>query len=323
MAWQDVHLEGEVQHVSSQKRILITGASGVIGRALVEDLSANGYEVVALSSADGDLRSEAVAEDLICGAAPWAVVHLAARVRGLGGNIGTQGRAFLDNVRVNTNVVEAARKADVKKFVAMGTTAVYSDQVSLPMREDDIWIGPPHHSEAGYAHAKRAMIAQLQAYRSEYGMDYAVALSTNLYGPHDRFDVQHGHVLPSLVAKFHEAAANGTDVTVWGTGTPTRDFVYAADAARAMRLIMEEYSGVINLATGMSVTIREAVDYLVKIADIQGSVIWDDTKPDGQHARAYDVRRISDLGWRPRIDLFEGLERTYCWYAENVAMARR
>lgn len=309
--------------MSSLRRVLVTGASGVIGHALVEELTAHDYDVVTVSSADGDLRSDQVAEELIGSAEPWGVVHLAARVRGLGGNIGTQGRAFLDNVRMNTNVVEAARKAGVSKFVAMGTTAVYSDQAPLPMREDDIWIGPPHYSEAGYAHAKRAMIAQLQAYRSEYGMDYAVALSTNLYGPHDRFDPQHGHVLPSLVAKFHQAAVEGTDVTVWGTGTPTRDFVYAADAARAMRLILEGYSGVINLATGISVTIREAVEYLAEIVDFPGSVMWDDTKPDGQHARAYDVRRISELGWRPRIDLAEGLERTYRWYVDNVATARR
>jgi len=306
-----------------ERRVAITGASGVVGKALTDELRAHDYDVIALTSADGDLRIQEVAERLILDLKPWAVVHLAARVRGLMGNVDAQGRAYLDNIRVNTNVVEAARLAGVTKLLGMGSTAVYSDCVPLPMSEDDLWLGGPHGSEAGYAHAKRAMIAQLEAYHAEYGMDYAVALSTNLYGPHDRFDEVHGHVLPSLVAKFHRAATTGSDVDVWGTGTPTRDFLYATDAARALRIVLEQYSGVINMATGTSVTIRDIADLLTDISGLTGAVTWDRSKPDGQHARAYDVSRIHALGWRPEVDLREGLAATYQWYAEHWREARR
>ncbi len=306
-----------------QTRVLITGAAGVVGSALVSELSDAGYAVVATSSSDGDLRVLEEAERIIGDASPEIVVHLAARVHGLMGNIHAQGRAYLDNIRMNTNVVEAARKVGVKKFVGMGSTAVYSDVAPLPMAEESIWSGPPHGSEAGYAHAKRAMIAQLEAYHHEYGMDFAVALSTNLYGPGDRFDEAKGHVLPSLVSKFHRAVTTGTDVTVWGTGTPTRDFVYSSDAARALRMIIEGFTGVINLATGTSVTIREAAETLQKVSGLQGDIQWDASKPDGQHTRAYDVTKIRALGWEPAVDLAEGLEQTYRWYESHYPAVRR
>lgn len=305
------------------KRVLVTGSAGVVGTALTTELRARGYEVVPSTSQDGDLRDPKVAERIVGDAEADAVVHLAARVHGLMGNISAQGRAYLDNIRINTNVVEAARAAGVRKFVGMGSTAVYSDVVPLPMNESTVWMGPPHQSESGYAHAKRAMIAQLEAYNDEYGLDYAVTLSTNLYGPADRFDEAHGHVLPSLVSKFHRAVTTGTDVTVWGTGTPTRDFLYASDAARALRIVMESGSGVINLATGTSVTIREAVETLAKVTQFQGDVVWDASRPDGQHARTYDVTKIRALGWEPQVSLADGIDATYRWYSDNLAIARR
>lgn len=305
------------------EKVLLTGASGVVGTALVDDLRAHGYDVVPVTSADGDLREPTQAERIIGDASPDAVVHLAARVHGLMGNIHAQGRAFLDNVRMNTNVVEAARLAGVRKVVAMGSTAIYSDTAPRPLSESAIWTGAPHGSEAGYAHAKRAMIAQLEAYHEEYGLEYAVALSTNLYGPGDRFDEAQGHVLPSLVSKFHRAVTSGTQVTVWGSGTPTRDFVYSTDAARALRLILEGYSGVINLATGTSVTIREAVETLADVSGYTGEIVWDSSKPDGQRKRTYDVGKVNALGWAPRVSLREGLDTTYRWYAEHHDVARR
>lgn len=305
-----------------RERVLITGSAGVVGSALVREMSAAGYDVAAVSFRDGDLRVPGVAERIVSENQPEVILHIAARVHGLMGNIGSQGSAFLDNVQMNTNMIEAARKAGVRKFVGMGSTAVYSDSVALPMSESSIWDGPPHSSEAGYAHAKRAMIAQLEAYHQEFGLDYAVALSTNLYGPCDRFDEAKGHVLPSLISKFHRAKVEGTDVVVWGTGTPTRDFVYSADAARALRIITEEFTGVINLATGRSVTIRDAVETLCRVAEFTGEVQWDRSKPDGQHTRAYDVSKLYALGWEPSVDLAEGLTLAYQWYAEHVDRAR-
>ena len=305
------------------RRVLITGASGVVGLALKKELRNAGYHVVAVGAADADLRSKAEADKLLEYANPQVVVHLAARVHGLMGNINSQGEAFLDNVLINTNIIEASRYAGVEKFVGMGSTAVYSDIVPLPMNETELWMGPPHGSESGYAHAKRAMVAQLEAYRDQYGLEYAFAVSTNLYGPGDRFDERFGHVLPSLVSKFHRAVATGTDVDVWGTGTPTRDFVYSADAARALRMILEQYTGVVNLATGDSVTIRAAVEALTEVTGFRGIVRWDASKPDGQHARSYDVSRLKSLGWKPQFSLDQGLRATYKWYTENHDSARR
>jgi GDP-L-fucose synthase len=306
-----------------QTKAVVTGAAGVAGRAIVDALRASGYNVLGITSADVDLRIQGPTDEFFLAHRPDVVIHLAGRVHGLMGNIHSQGRAFYDNNQINVNVVEASRKAGVKKVIAMGSTAVYSDIVPLPITEDGIWMGPPHDSERGYAHAKRAMLAQLEAYLAEYGMDYAFVVSTNLYGPGDKFDEAHGHVLPSLVSKIHRAATQGTPVEVWGTGTATRDFLYSRDAAAAVLMILERFSGVINLATGSSVTIREAVETLVRVSDFKGEVRWDTTKPDGQHARAYDVSRLTELGWKPAHTFEAGLAETYLWYSENFANVRR
>jgi GDP-L-fucose synthase len=307
----------------ANERVLITGVSGVAGRALVREFTVSGYNVIGATSARADLTDRVQAEELLEATRPAYVVHLAGRVHGLMGNIHSQGQAFYQNIQINTNVIEASRKVGVKKFVAMGSTAVYSDAVSLPMREDDFWLGPPHDSERGYAHAKRAMAAQLEAYLDQYGMDFAFVVSTNLYGPGDKFDEAHGHVLPSLVSKVHRAKTWGEPLEVWGTGTATRDFLYSSDAAKAILTILEHYSGVINLASGVTVTIREAVETLVRVSGYTGPVSWDSTKPDGQQARAYDVSRLSALGWAPKVTLEQGLAKTHEWYVGNFATARR
>jgi GDP-L-fucose synthase len=254
---------------------------------------------------------------------PDLVAHLAARVHGLMGHIRAQGSVYLDNILINTNVVEASRLAGVRKVLAMGSTAVYSDMVQLPMNEDEIWLGPPHGSEFGYAHAKRAMLAQLECYRDQYGLDFAFAISTNVYGPDDKFDEEKGHVVPSLVSRLHAAQRDGRPFTVWGTGRATRDFLYSADAARALRLVLEQHSGAINVASGTSVTIKQTVEALTEAADFRGEVVWDQTKPDGQAARAYNVSRLEKLGWSTEWSLERGLAETFRWYSETEPNVRR
>lgn len=305
--------------------ILVTGASGVIGTALVAELQANGggRPVVALTSRDVDLTDFAATVALFRRHCPAIVYHLAARVSGIMGNLSAQGQAYFDNARINTNAVEAARLAGATKIVAMGSAAIYSDIVPLPMREEDIWLGAPHGSEAAYAHAKRGMLAHLQAYQDQYGLDYAYGVSTNLFGPHDRFDEQHGHVLPSLVSKFHRAARDGGAVTVWGSGVPRRDFLYSRDAARALRLIGEGFTGPINLATGTSISIKETAELIRAIADPAIEINWDRSKPDGQRLRDYDVSKLRALGFVPAFSLEAALAETYRWYADNAAQARR
>ena len=304
-------------------RVLVTGASGLVGTALLDQLRASGADVVGLSSRDADLTDAAAAEAVFRRHRPELVFHLAARVRGIMGNHGVHGQAYLDNIRIGTNTIEAARLAGARKVVAMGSAAIYGDAVALPMRETEVWTGPPHPSEAGYAHAKRAMLAQLESYRDQWGLDYAYVISTNLFGPHDRFDERHGHVIPALISKFHRAVRAGESVTVWGSGAPRRDFLYVEDAARALRLIGERGTGPINLATGASVSIRATAGLIASVSGYGGAIAWDASKPDGQALRDYDVSRLAALGFTPRWSLRDALAETFGWYDANERSARR
>ena len=309
---------------AARPRAVITGGTGMVGTALTAELQAAGYgQVIALSRRDADLTDPAQAEAAITAARPQVVYHLAARVHGLGGNLRTQGEVYLENIRINTNVVEAARRAGAAKVVAMGSTAVYSDQAPRPMREADLWLGAPHGSEAGYAHAKRAMLAQLEAYHSQYGMDYAFCISTNLFGPYDRFDEQTGHVIPSLLSKFERSIRSGQPVTVWGSGTPQRDFLFVSDAARALRVIGEGYTGAINVASGEPLSIAAMIAILARATGFDGQVMWDRDKPDGQMSRDYDTSRLRSLGWAPAWRLEDGLRQTFEWFVRNMGEARR
>lgn len=296
----------------------------MIGNALVKELQADGsHQVVGLSSRDVDLTDFRSTLALFQQHRPAIVYHLAARVSGIMGNLRAQGQAYFDNARININTIEAARLSGARKVVAMGSAAIYSDQVTLPMREEEIWFGAPHRSEAGYAHAKLGMLAQLEAYQDQYGLDYAYCVSTNLFGPHDKFDENHGHVLPSLISKFHRAKQDGSSVVVWGSGTPERDFLYAKDAARAMRLIGERFTGPINLATGSAISIQQMAEIIREIAGYGPELEWDRSKPDGQHLRAYDVSKLKALGFKPQYSFREALEETYNWYKKHFSEARR
>jgi GDP-L-fucose synthase len=304
--------------------ILVTGASGVIGTALVAELKRNAAdEVFGIRFSDVDLCDLGQTVAAFKSWKPEIVYHLAARVYGLMGNQAHKAASFRDNILINTNVIEASRLSGTRKIVAMGSTAAYSDATPLPMREDDIWIGPPHSSEAAYGHAKRAMLVQLEAYYEDYGLDFAYCISTNLFGPGDRFDEKYGHVIPSLVSKIHRAKKSGTPLTVWGSGKPQRDFLYAKDAARAMRLIGEAHHGAINLATANTCSIAEMVSCLAEVADFRGDIVWDSHKPDGQLARQYDVSRLRSLGFAPQYSLKDALRETYQWYGANYPNVRR
>ena len=305
-------------------RVLITGGGGVLGSALQRVLGeVNVSALLAPSHADCDLLDMDAANRLFADFAPTLVFHLAGRVSGVQGNITFAGAAFYDNAVMNINVIEAARLAGCKKVVAAGTTAIYSDLVPLPMKEEDLWLGAPHGSEAPYGHAKRAMLAQLEAYAQQYGLDYGYMICTNLYGPNDRFDEAYGHVVPSLISRFHNAAkAKLDEVVVWGDGTPTRDFLYADDAARAFVTVAGSGTGAFNTTTGDSTTIRELVETVSDIAGYKGRINWDTSKPKGQQRRAYDLSCISALGWRPLVKLPEGIRRTYDWFANSEVVRR-
>ncbi len=304
--------------------LLVTGGSGLVGANLVAHLRQAGFtKVVAPRQEDCDFTDRKATLDFFAAARPVYVFHMAGYVRGIMGNMRHQAEAWLNNTLINTHVVEASHKAGVKKIVAMGTVAMYPDPLpSNPLREDTIWQGAPHGSEYGYAQAKRGMLAQLQVYNDSYGLDYACVLSTNLYGPHDRFDIETGHVVPSLIKKFYDAKQGGGTVTVWGDGSAQRDFIYVKDAARALQLIMDKVSGTVNLATGVTRRIREAVDILAAHTGLQDRVVWDSSKPNGQLFRAYDVSRLQQAGFACQSTLEQALAETYDWYAANALTAR-
>lgn len=305
------------------RRLIVTGAGGMLGRRVLDELTQAGYEAIGLTRAVVDLTETNETHRVFAELKPDAIIHLAARVAGLGGNLAAPGEMFYENIMINNNVVEASRRAGVKKFVGVGSTAIYSDLVSLPMREEDIWLGPPHGSEAPYGNAKRAMLAQLQSYGQQYGLKYAYAVLTNSFGPDDRFDEKHGHVMPSLISKFHRASQDGSAVTIWGTGKPQRDFIYSKDAARAFRLMMERSQGSVNVASGVEVSIRELVGLIAEVCGYQGDIIWDATKPDGQALRQYDTTRLKTLDFRPAFDLRQGVRETYGWFDRHQAESRR
>ena len=289
----------------------------------MQDLTDNGWDAVPVSTAQVDLQDGAATLELFAAIRPKYVIHLAARVHGLMGNLAHPGEVFLENVRLNTSVIEAARRVGVERFVAMGSVAMYSDGLPLPVKESDMWNGEPHHSEAAYAQAKRTMLAHLDAYKKQYDFDFTLAVATNMFGPGDKFDEAQGHVLPSLISKFYRGANEGAPVTAWGTGTAQRDFLYSKDAASGLRALISAPSGVYNLATGVEVSIRNVVEALTEVSGFTGDVTWDTTKPDGQRRRLYDVSKLSALGWAPKHRLIDALAESYEWYSTNVASARR
>ena len=306
------------------KRIVITGGTGLVGTALQQVLADKGYEnVVALSSKDCDLTDWLATLQFFREIRPSLVYHLAARVYGIMGNMQNKGLSFLDNIRINTNVVEACRQVGVEKIVAMGSGCVYPYPApSRTLQEDMIWQGAPHHSEDSYAHAKRAMLAQLLAYREQWGTSFVFAISGNLYGPNDRFDPQQGHVIPSLVRKFYEAKRDGGRVNVWGDGSARRDFMFSLDAAEGLYHMMEKGEGPMNLCSGNVYAIKEIVDILADITGLHDRIDWDSSKPNGQDYRAYDCSRLAATGFSPRYSLREGLELTYKWYEKHAKEAR-
>lgn len=308
--------------ISKSSRILITGGTGLVGRALAEGLRSEKFtNIVSVGSRDCDLRDGVAVARLFSDVAPDYVFHMAARVHGIGGNLRYKSDILVDNVLINTNVIEYARRVGVKKIVAMGSGCVYPElKGQEELFEEQVWGGPPHPSEDSYAHSKRLMLAQLDAAREQYGLSSAFVISGNLYGPHDSFNAEEGHVIPSLVAKFFKASREGTPVRVWGSGIAIRDFSYSADTSAALMAIFQNLEGAVNMGSGMRHPIRHIVDELQKLSG--ASVEWDHTKPDGQLVRYYNLDKLASIGYSAKVGLREGLRRTYDWYVSNSHAAR-
>ncbi len=303
-----------------ESTILITGASGLVGTALVEQLKAHGYNNLFLCGREQcDLRNLEATAALFTEIRPDIVFHAAASVYGIKGNLANRGSIFIDNILMNTHVIEASRLAGAKKIIAIGTIAAYPDPKIVPIKEEHIWNGPPHASESSYGHAKRAMLAQLIAYQESYGLDFAYVISTNLYGPNDKFDPHFGHVVPSLVHKFHQAKMTDADVMIWGDGSASRDFLYSKDMGRALVAIMNHFTGAINVASGTKTSILELASILSEYYSMQGRIQWDTSQPTGRLFHEIDITLLKSIGFSPAYSVRNGLYETLNWYNENYA----
>ena len=307
----------------TDKRILVTGGAGFLGSFMVEKLlkerQVNPTNIRVPRSKDMDLRRwescvEAVKDIDIA-------IHLAARVGGIGFNKKYPATLFYDNAIMGIQLMEAARREGVQKFVAIGTVCAYPKYASVPFREEELWEGYPEETNAPYGIAKKILLVQAQAYREQYGFNAIYLLPVNLYGPRDNFDPENSHVIPALIKKMVDAKLDGrNEVIVWGTGKASREFLYVQDAAEGILLATEKYDkpDPINLGTGKEITIRELVDLIAELAGYKGKIVWDSSKPDGQPRRRLrtSIAR-KEFGFEARTDFNEGLKKTIDWYLTN------
>jgi GDP-L-fucose synthase len=305
----------------SGRRVAVTGGAGFLGRAIVAMLSPLGAEVRAPRSAEHDLRDRAAASQALDGAD--LVVHLAANVGGIGYNSRNPGPLLADNVAMGLNVFEAAREHGVERLVAACSVCAYPlSPPRIPFVEDDLLSGAPEPSNAPYGHAKRLLASLSAAYREQYGMDSCVPVITNLYGPGDDFDPEDSHVVAAMVGKYLAAAeSDSPEVTLWGTGTATRDFLYVDDAARGVLLMAEGRAGPdpVNLGSGEETTVRDLSAAVARVAGFEGQTVWDESRPDGQPRRVLDTSRARELlGFEPEVGLEEGLGRTVASRREQL-----
>jgi GDP-L-fucose synthase len=294
------------------KSVTVTGGAGFLGQPLVRDLEALGADVRVIRSAEHDLRLPEHARDAVDGAE--VVIHLAARVGGIGFNRRNPAPLAYDNLTMGTNVFEQSRVAGVSKLVAACSVCAYPKFTPVPFSEDSLWDGYPEESNAPYGLAKKMLIVLSDAYRRQYGMDSCAPIMANLYGPNDNFDLEDSHVIAAMIRKFVEARERGDEhVTLWGTGTPSREFLYVDDAARALILAAErlDSSQPVNIGTGVETRIRDLADTIHRLSGFEGGIVWDSSYPDGQPARYLDVSRARDLiGFEAETRLDDGLRRT-------------
>ncbi len=301
------------------KSILVTGGAGFLGRHVVARLRQAGCDqIIVPRSAEYDLREAADIRRLLQRHTPQVVLHLAAVVGGIGANRLNPGSFFYSNLLMGAQLIDLSREAGVEKLLAVGTICAYPKFTPVPFKESDLWNGYPEETNAPYGLAKKMMIAQTQAYRQQYGFNGVNLLMVNLYGPGDNFDQESSHVIPALIRKCVEAKERGDKVlTVWGTGTPTREFLYVEDAARAVYLAAEmlETSDPVNVGSGREITIAELTKMVARQTGFEGELRFDPSKPDGQPRRCLDVTRARDLlGFEATTSFSDGLEKTVAWY---------
>lgn len=313
----------------ANERIIVTGGAGFLGRFVCEALRSRGVPAESIfvpRRADFDLTQLDAVTRMYDEADASVVIHLAAEVGGIGANRDHPGRFFYANAAMGLHLIDQARKRNVKKFVQTGTVCAYPKHAPIPFKEEDLWNGFPEETNAPYGVAKKALFTMLEAYKAEYGLDSAVVVPVNLYGPHDNFDLATSHVIPGLIRKCCEATdRRDPELVVWGTGTASREFLYVEDAAEGIVAATERVGDPtpINLGTGQEVKIRDLVKQIVDLTGYNGQVVWDATKPDGQPRRCLDTSKASRLmDWSASVELDEGLRRTIEFFRSNQGNLR-
>lgn len=300
------------------KKVLVTGGTGLVGTAIEADIK--------VGTKDADLRDWDQTNKLIENHKPTHVVHTAARVGGVGGNMRAKGEFYYDNIRINTNVLESCRINNVEKVVSILSTCIFPDKVEYPLTEKKIHLGAPHKSNYGYAYAKRMLDVQTEVYREQYNVNYTCVVPTNIYGPNDNFDIDNGHVLPSLIHKCYIAKQNNTNLEVWGSGEPLREFIYSKDIGKLINWALDNYDDPesIIFSTSHEISIKDVVGLIVDAIGFTGKVIFDTTKPEGQFRKPSDNSKLlsllPDFKFTP-IDV--GIKETVEWFTNNFDNARK
>jgi GDP-L-fucose synthase len=306
----------------SEKKIVVTGGAGFLGRQVVDQLlkaGANSDKITIPRSRECDLRSlencQKIADQ------QDIIIHLAAHVGGIGLNREKPAELFYDNLMMGTQLIHAAHQTGVEKFVCVGTICAYPKFTPVPFKEDDLWEGYPEETNAPYGIAKKALLVQLQSYRQQYGFDGIYLLPVNLYGPEDNFDTRSSHVIPALIRKVYEAQEKGEkSLAVWGDGSPTREFLYSTDAARGIVMATQSYneSEPVNLGTNYEISIKDLVELICELMEFEGEIIWETDQPNGQPRRCLDTTRAKEkFGFIAQVSFRDGLKNTIDWYRQN------
>lgn len=302
------------------ERILVTGGTGLVGRCF------QGDKFIRSNHVGCDLTDPRRVDAMFNSVRPDAVIHCAAKVGGLQANMTQKGDFFYQNIMMNTNVIESARKSGVKKLISFLSTCVFPNDVEYPLSPEKIHLGKPHYSNEAYAYAKRMSDIQIQAYREQFGCEYFSVIPTNIYGPGDNYNLQNGHVVPTLIHKFYLAKKNNTPVEIWGTGKPLREFIYSEDVANLTSRLLENYSGFnpVILSTSKEVSIAELAEIIKNSINYKGKIIYQKEKPDGQFRKPSDNSVIKDLFPDFKFTpIEEGIQKSIDWFERNYTEARK